>query len=392
MPVLRQIRARFERERPLEGVTVGCCLHVTPETANLVLALRAGGAEVGLCAANPLSTQDEVAEALAEDVAVFAKHGESPEQYYGHIAEVCDMHPQVTMDDGADVVSVLHTERRDQLDEIVGGTEATTSGVIRLRALEAAGGLGFPIVAANEAGTKHLLDNRYGTGQSTLDGILRATNVLLAGKRVVVLGYGWCGRGVAERARGLGAHVIVCEVDPQRALEAALDGYEVLPATKAAARGDVFITATGNRDVLAKQHFKWMKDGAILCNTGHFDVEISKKDLEALSTESRAVRTHVDEHVMKDGRRLLLLGQGRVVNLAAAEGHPPGVMDVAHSIQALCVEHIVKSSGSLEKHVYEVPREIDEQVARHELEAMGVEIDSLTKDQLKYLNSWELGT
>ena len=390
MPVLRQIRSRFERERPLAGVTVGCCLHVTPETANLVLALKAGGAEVGLCAANPLSTQEDVAEALAGEVGVFATQGESPEQYYAHIAAVCDMRPQVTMDDGADLVTALHTERSP--DGVVGGTEQTTSGIVRLRALERAGKLRFPIVAVNEAETKRLFDNRYGTGQSTLDGIVRATNVLLTGRAVVVLGYGLCGRGVAERARGAGAHVIVCEVDPRRALEAVMDGFAVMPALDAAARGDVFVTATGNREVLTKKHFERMKDGAILANTGHFDVEIDLPALEKLTKEHRGTRPWVVEHVLGDGRRLHLLAEGRVVNLAAGEGHPAAVMDVAYAVQALAAEYIVREASSLEVAVHPVPETLDREIARLELESMGVGIDSLTKAQERYLDSWEQGT
>ncbi len=394
MPVLRQIRERFERERPLEGMTVAACLHVTTETANLVRALMAGGATVGLCASNPLSTQDDAAAALVDrhGAAVFAIHGEDHDTYYRHIDAVCDMRPQITMDDGADVISVLHGRRTDQLPEIVGGTEETTTGVIRLKALEAEGRLGFPIVAVNEANTKHLFDNRYGTGQSTLDGILRATNVLLAGSRVVVIGSGWCGRGVAMRAKGAGAHVIVCEVDPLRALEAVMDGYDVMPAVDAAREGDVFITVTGNRDVLARRHFDVMKDGAILANAGHFDVEINKDDLGAITKATREARPYVEEHVIEDGRRIYLLAEGRLVNLAAAEGHPAAVMDMSFANQALAAEHLARHGGELEKKVYVVPEEIDAEIARLKLEAMGVEIDRLTELQERYLHSWDQGT
>ena len=394
MPVLRQIRERFEREKPLEGITLGACLHVTTETSNLVRTLMAGGADVGLCASNPLSTQDDAAAALvdrygAED---FAIHGEDNETYYRHIDAVCDKRPQITMDDGADVISVLHGQRTEQIPEIIGGTEETTTGVIRLRALEAEGKLGFPIVAVNEANTKHLFDNRYGTGQSTLDGILRATNVLLAGRKVVVIGYGWCGRGVALRAKGAGAHVIVCEVDPLRALEAVMDGYEVLTSLEAARVGDIFISVTGNRDALSGRHFEVMKDGAIVCNAGHFDVEINKGDLDRLSASKREVRPHVEEHLTEDGRRINLLADGRLVNLAAAEGHPAAVMDMSFANQALSAEYMAKNGASLEKKVYVVPEDIDKEIARLKLESLGVEIDALTELQTQYLSSWDQGT
>ncbi len=394
MPVLRQIRERFERDKPLQGMTLGACLHVTTETANLVRTLMAGGAEVGLCASNPLSTQDETAAALVDryGAEVFAIHGEDNETYYAHINAVCDKQPQITMDDGADVISVLHGQRTDQLADIVGGTEETTTGVIRLRALEAEGRLGFPIVAVNEANTKHFFDNRYGTGQSTLDGIVRATNILLAGSRVVVIGYGWCGRGVALRAKGAGAHVIVCEVDPLRALEAVMDGYEVMPSVEAARTGDLFISVTGNRDALAAQHFEVMKDGAIICNSGHFDVEINKIDLDRITSARREPRPNVVEHLTEDGRRINLLADGRLVNLASAEGHPAAVMDMSFANQALSAEHIAKNGASLEKKVYMVPREIDEEIARLKLESMEVEIDELTDLQSEYLSSWDQGT
>ncbi|MDQ4131290.1 MAG: adenosylhomocysteinase [Actinomycetota bacterium] len=394
MPVLRQIRERFERDKPLQGMTLGACLHVTTETANLVRTLIAAGAEVGLCASNPLSTQDGTAAALVDryGAEVFAIHGEDNETYYAHINAVCDKQPQITMDDGADVISVLHGQRTDQLADIVGGTEETTTGVIRLRALEAEGRLGFPIVAVNEANTKHFFDNRYGTGQSTLDGIVRATNILLAGSRVVVIGYGWCGRGVALRAKGAGAHVIVCEVDPLRALEAVMDGYEVMPSVEAARTGDLFISVTGNRDALAAQHFEVMKDGAIICNSGHFDVEINKIDLDRITSARREPRPNVVEHLTEDGRRINLLADGRLVNLASAEGHPAAVMDMSFANQALSAEHIAKNGASLEKKVYMVPREIDEEIARLKLESMEVEIDELTDLQSEYLSSWDQGT
>jgi adenosylhomocysteinase len=394
MPVLGQIRERFERERPLEGVTVGACLHVTAETAGLVRTLVAAGADVGLCASNPLSTQDEVAAALVDrhGAEVFAIHGEGPETYYRHIDAVCDKRPRVTLDDGADLISVLHVQRVDQLPEIVGGTESTTTGAIRVRALEAQGKLAFPVLAVSDAPAASLIENRYGTGQSTLDGIVRATNVLLAGSRIVVIGYGSSGRGVALRARGAGAKVIVCEVDPLRALEAAMEGYEVMPALEAAALGDVFVTVTGNRAVLGADHFAVMKDGALLANAGHFDVEIDKPALDSLTGSQRTVRPLVEEHVLKDGRRLHLLAEGRVVNLAGAEGHPGAVMDMHFSAHALSVEHLVLGRESLDNRVHAVPPEIDREIARLKLEALGVTIDELTKAQLDYLGSWELGT
>jgi adenosylhomocysteinase len=394
MPVLSQIRERFERERPLEGLTLGCCLHVTTETANLVRTLTAGGADVGLCASNPLSTQDDTAAALVDryGAEVFAVHGEDTETYYRHIDAVCDKRPQITMDDGADVISVLHGKRTDQIPDIIGGTEETTTGVIRLKALEAEGKLGFPIIAVNEANTKHLFDNRYGTGQSTLDGVLRATNVLLAGSRVVIFGYGWCGRGLAMRAKGAGAHVIVCEVDPLRALEAVMDGYDVMPSIEAAKEGDILISVTGGRDALSAPHFEVMKDGAIIANSGHFDVEINKPDLDAITDKSRETRPLVQEHLLKDGRRIYLLAEGRLVNLAAAEGHPAAVMDMSFANQALSAEHMAKHGGELERKVYVVPEHIDKEIARLKLEAMGVDIDRLSSIQEKYLSSWDQGT
>jgi adenosylhomocysteinase len=394
MPVLRQIRERFASERPLEGLTVSACLHVTAETAGLVRALQAGGASMALCASNPLSTQDDVAAALVErhGVEVFAVHGEDPQTYYRHIEAVCDKHPRVTLDDGADLISVLHAQREEQLPEILGGTESTTTGALRVRALEAAGRLAFPVLAVSDAAAASLIENRYGTGQSTLDGIVRATNVLLAGSRVVVIGYGSSGRGVALRARGAGAKVIVCEVDPLRALEAAMEGYEVMPSLEAAALGDVFVTVTGNRAVLSTAHFKAMKDGALLCNAGHFDVEIDKPALDKLTKSTRAVRPLVQEHVLAGGRRLHLLAEGRVVNLAGAEGHPGAVMDMHFSAHALSVEHLARSGESLDNRVHAVPDEIDREIASLKLDALGVTIDELTKKQLEYLSSWEQGT
>jgi adenosylhomocysteinase len=394
MPVLAAIRARFEQERPLDGIRVSACLHVTTETANLARTLAAGGADVVLCASNPLSTQDDAAAALVEEygISVFAIRGEDNDTYYSHIEAAVDHHPQLTMDDGADVIGVLHKERREQLPEIIGGTEETTTGVIRLRALEAQGDLAFPIVAVNEAKTKHLFDNRYGTGQSTIDGIIRATNVLLAGRRFVVAGYGWTGRGVAMRARGLGAHVIVTEVDPVRALEALMDGYEVLPIERAAEVGDLFCTATGDKNVIGRGALERMKDGAILSNTGHFNVEIDIPALRELAVSVREARPNVEEFTLADGRRLYLIGEGRLVNLAAAEGHPASVMDMSFANQALSAEYVVAHAEELEPRVYVVPEEIDREIARLKLESMGVEIDALTEEQARYLASWDEGT
>jgi adenosylhomocysteinase len=394
MPVLRSIAERFAAERPLEGVRVAACLHVTTETANLMRTLKAGGADVVLCASNPLSTQDDVAAALVSEyeIRTFAIKGEDEGTYYSHIEAACDHHPQVTMDDGADVIGVLHGKRRDQLSEVIAGTEETTTGVIRLKALEAEGKLGFPVIAVNEAQTKHLFDNRYGTGQSTIDGVIRATNVLLAGRKVVVSGYGWCGRGVASRAKGLGAHVIVTEVEPLRALEAAMDGFEVLPMADAAAEGDVFITATGDKHVLRREHFEVMKDGAVLANTGHFNVEIDIPALRDLAVEVDEARPFVESFTLADGRRLYLLADGRLVNLAAAEGHPASVMDMSFANQALAAEYAVKNAGSLEHKVYVVPDDIDREIARLKLETMGIRIDTLTAEQVRYLASWDEGT
>jgi adenosylhomocysteinase len=394
MPVLAAIRERFEREQPLAGYRVSACLHVTTETANLMRTLKAGGADVVLCASNPLSTQDDVAAALVAeyDISVFAIKGEDNDTYYAHIEAAVDHKPHITMDDGADVISVLHSHRREQLGDVIAGTEETTTGVIRLKALERDGKLGFPVVAVNEARTKHLFDNRYGTGQSTIDGIIRATNVLLAGKRFVVAGYGWVGRGVASRARGMGAHVIVTEVDPMHALEAVMDGFEVLSMAKAAEIGDIFCTATGDKHVLTKAHFERMKDGSILANTGHFNVEIEIPALKALAVETRAAREFVEEFTLADGRRLYLVAEGRLVNLAAAEGHPALVMDMSFANQALSAEYIVQNAASLERKVYVVPKDIDDEIARLKLATMGVEIDALTAEQAKYLDSWDEGT
>jgi adenosylhomocysteinase len=394
MPVLATIRERFEAEQPLSGYRISACLHVTTETANLARTLKAGGAEVVLCASNPLSTQDDVAAALVDefDVSVFAIKGEDNDTYYQHIEAAVDHKPQLTMDDGADVIGVLHSHRREQLGDIIAGTEETTTGVIRLKALEADGALGFPIIAVNEAKTKHLFDNRYGTGQSTIDGIIRATNILLAGKRFVVAGYGWVGKGVSMRAKGLGAHVIVTEVDPVRALEAAMDGFEVMSMAEAAVIGDIFCTATGDKSVITREHIVRMKDGAILANTGHFNVEIEIPALRQLATEVRAAREFVEEFVLEDGKRVYLLGDGRLINLAAAEGHPALVMDMSFANQALAAEYAVDNAAELERKVYPVPDEIDREIARLKLATMGISIDHLTEEQAKYLASWSEGT
>jgi adenosylhomocysteinase len=394
MPVLTAIRERFEREQPLRGYRVSACLHVTTETANLMRTLKAGGADVVLCASNPLSTQDDVAAALVEEfgIPVFAIKGEDHDTYYSHIMAAVDHKPQLTMDDGADVIGVLHSDRREQLGDIIAGMEETTTGVIRLKAMEADGALAFPVVAVNEARTKHFFDNRYGTGQSTIDGIIRSTNVLIAGKRFVVAGYGWVGRGVAMRARGMGAHVIVTEVDAMRALEALMDGYEVMPMEQAAKIGDVFCTATGDKHVLSAEHLASLKDGAIICNTGHFNVEIDIPALRELATETREARNFVEEFRYEDGRRVFLLADGRLVNISAAEGHPAIVMDMSFANQALATEYAVEHASSLENKVYPVPTEIDEEIARLKLETMGVEIDKLTEEQATYLASWNEGT
>jgi adenosylhomocysteinase len=394
MPVLAAIRERFEAEQPLAGYRISACLHVTTETANLMRTLKAGGADVVLCASNPLSTQDDTAAALVDefDISVFAIKGEDNDTYYQHIEAAVDHKPHITMDDGADVIGVLHSARREQLGDVIAGTEETTTGVIRLKALERDGKLGFPVVAVNEARTKHLFDNRYGTGQSTVDGIIRATNVLFAGKRFVIAGYGWVGRGVAMRAKGMGAHVIVTEVDPMRALEAAMDGFEIMPMDQAAAVGDIFCTATGDKNVIARAHLERMKDGAILCNTGHFNVEIEISALRSLATEVRAAREFVEEFTLDDGRRLYLLGEGRLINLAAAEGHPAIVMDMSFANQALSAEYVVQNAATLEKKVYVVPKDIDDEIARLKLATMGIDIDTLTEEQARYLASWDEGT
>ncbi|MGI8479810.1 MAG: adenosylhomocysteinase [Gaiellaceae bacterium] len=394
MPVLAAIRERFESEQPLAGLRVSACLHVTTETANLARTLQAGGADVVLCASNPLSTQDDVAAALVDEyeIAVFAIKGEDNDTYYRHIEAAVDHRPHLTMDDGADVIGVLHSARREQLGDVIAGTEETTTGVIRLKALEREGKLGFPVIAVNEAQTKHMFDNRYGTGQSTIDGIIRATNVLLAGGRFVVAGYGWVGRGVAQRARGMGAQVIVTEVEPVRALEAAMDGFEVMSMNRAAELGDVFCTATGDKNVIGRAHFERMKDGAILANTGHFNVEIEIGALRDLAVETREARALVDEFTMADGRRLYLIADGRLVNLAAAEGHPAIVMDMSFANQALSAEWVVANGAGLERRVYDVPKEIDQEIARLKLATMGLEIDQLTEEQASYLASWNEGT
>jgi len=394
MPVLRLIRERFEREKPLQGVRISACLHVTSETANLALTLKAGGADVVLCASNPLSTQDDVAAYLAveEGVPVFAIKGEDRQTYYRHIHAALEHKPQITLDDGADLVSTLHRERTELIEGVIGGTEETTTGVVRLRAMAAEGALRYPIIAVNDALTKFLFDNRYGTGQSTLDGILRATNVLLAGKTFVVAGYGWCSRGIAMRARGMGANVVVTEVNPLRALEAVMDGFRVMPMLEAARIGDFFVTSTGDINVIDRPHLEVMKDGAILANAGHFNVEINIAALEEMAVEKRRVRPFVDQYVLADGRRLNLLAEGRLVNLAAAEGHPSAVMDMSFANQALCVEYILKNGARLDKRVHPVPSDIDQEVARLKLRAMGLEIDTLTPEQEKYLRSWREGT
>lgn len=394
MPVLRLIRERFRKERPLAGMRVAACLHVTTETANLMHTLHLGGADVVLTASNPLSTQDDVAASLVShyEIPVFAIKGENNVTYYKHIHSALAHSPHITMDDGADLVSVLHKERRDLLPTVVGGTEETTTGVIRLRAMAADGALNFPVVAVNDAQTKHLFDNRYGTGQSTIDGIVRATNTLLAGKTFVIAGYGWCGRGLASRARGMGANIIVTEVDPLPALEAIMDGYRVMPMSEAACIGDIFVTVTGDLNVLDAHHFAVMKDGAIVANSGHFNVEINIPALESTAGEKRLVRPFVDQYTMPDGRRINLLGEGRLINLAAAEGHPASVMDMSFANQALSLEYMVKNHDMLEKRVYSVPPEIDREIARLKLEGMGVQIDVLTAEQVAYLNSWEEGT
>jgi len=394
MPVIQAIKERFEKEKPLKGIKIGACLHVTTETANLVSVLKTGEAEVYLCASNPLSTQDDVAAALVKyfEIPVYALHGEDRETYYEHIRAVLENNPNVTIDDGADLVTALHQDSRYSHLEIVGGTEETTTGVIRLKSMEKEGILRFPVIAVNDALTKHLFDNRYGTGQSTIDGLLRATNILLAGKKVVVCGYGWCGRGVALRARGMGAHVIVVEVDPVRALEALMDGYEVMDMNSAASIGDIFITVTGNTSVIRREHFLKMKNGAILANSGHFDVEVDIKALKELAVQTKELKDNVTAYVLDDGKELILLAEGRLLNLSTAEGHPAEVMDMSFANQALSVEYLIKNRSQLERKVYPVPEEIDQAVARLKLETLGIEIEKLTEEQIEYLKSWKHGT
>jgi len=394
MPVLNSIRERFEKEKPLEGVRLAACLHVTTETASLMRTLKAGGASVVVCASNPLSTQDDVTASLVKDfeIQVYAKKGEDNETYYRHIHSSLDIKPMITMDDGADLVSTIHSERTELIDGIVGGTEETTTGIIRLRSMAEEGVLRFPIIAVNDANTKHFFDNRYGTGQSTIDGILRSTNRLLAGSVFVVCGYGWCGRGVAMRARGMGANVVVTEVNPLRALEAVMDGYRVMPIADAAKIGDFFVTLTGDISVIRKEHFLTMKDGAIVANSGHFNVELELKGLEEIAPTRKSIRDSLDEFSLADGRNIYILGEGRLVNLAAAEGHPSSVMDMSFANQALSAEYLVKGGEKFENKVYKVPTEIDDSIAKLKLESMNVEIDTLTEEQERYLASWEMGT
>lgn len=394
MTVMRQITERFRREKPLRGIRIAGCLHITSETANLALALRDGGAEVSLCASNPLSTQDDVAAALVSEygIVTYAIKGEERDTYYRHIGSVLDYKPNITLDDGADLVTMIHTSRTELASEVLGGAEETTTGVIRLRSLAEAGKLLYPMVAVNDADTKHFFDNRYGTGQSTLDGITRATNVLWAGKKVVVCGYGWCGRGVAMRATGMGSHTIVTEVNPVRALEAAMDGHQVMTMDDAARVGDIFITLTGGMKAIDRKHIEQMKDGAILANSGHFDVELDIEGLEEIADEKQRVRPFVDQYLMRDGRRIFLLGEGRLINLAAAEGHPSAVMDMSFANQALAVEYLVKFGNKLENKVHPVPADIDAEVGRLKLESMGIEIDTLTTEQKEYLAGWNVGT
>jgi len=394
MPVLNRIKERFKKERPLNGTKIAACLHVTTETASLMKTLKAGGASVFLCASNPLSTQDDVAASLVKNdkIPVFAIKGENNKQYYGHINAVLDEKPHYTMDDGADLVSTLHSERKELLSKVKGGTEETTTGIIRLKSMAADGVLMYPIIAVNDAKTKHFFDNRYGTGQSTMDGIIRATNRLIAGSNFVVCGFGWCGRGLALRARGMGANVIITEVDSTAALEAVMDGFSVMPISDAAKIGDFFCTVTGNIKVIKKQHFNSMKDGAIVCNSGHFNVELDLEGLESITKSKRMIRQYVEEHVLENGKRINVLGEGRLINLAAAEGHPSSVMDMSFANQALSIEYMVKTKDRLEKNVYPVPAEIDSEIAGEKLASMGISIDVLTKEQKRYLESWTVGT
>lgn len=394
MPVLGLIRNRFSEEQPLKGIKIAACLHVTSETANLARTLKEGGATVLLCASNPLSTQDEVAASLVKDygIEVFAIRSENRETYYSHIHSVLDINPHITMDDGADLVSTIHSERKNLVSEIIAGTEETTTGVIRLRSMAKKGVLQYPIVAVNDADTKHFFDNRYGTGQSTIDGILRATNMLLAGSVFVICGYGWCGRGVAMRAKGMGARVIICEVDPLRGLEANMDGYSVMPLMEACPKGDIFVTSTGDKNVISNEHFKEMKDGAIVANAGHFNVEINLGGLEKLAVKKRKIRRDIEEFTFKNGKRINILAEGRLINLAAAEGHPSMVMDMSFANQALCSEFLAKEGRDLKKKVYPVPMEIDKQIAQLKLKSKGIKIDKLTQEQEEYLSAWEMGT
>ncbi len=394
MPVLRLVRERFIKEKPLKGIKISACLHITTETANLLLTLKKGGAIIRVCASNPLSTQDEVAAAIVKEmeIPVFAIKNENRKTYYNHIYQVLEQKPDITMDDGADLVSTLHKEKNDFIKNVIGGTEETTTGVIRLKNMEKEGVLKYPIIAVNDSYTKYLFDNRYGTGQSTIDGIMRATNFLFAGSTVVVCGYGWCGRGVAMRAKGMGAKVIICEVNPIKALEAKMEGYEVMKLTEAAQIGDLFITTTGNINVITKKHFLLMKDGAILCNAGHFDVEIDKKGLKEVCIKKRKIREFCEEYLLKNKKKIYLLAEGRLVNLSSAEGHPAMVMDMSFANQALACEYLVKNHNKLENKVYKLPLEIDKKIAYLKLKSMGIEIDELTKEQEKYLISWQLGT
>lgn len=395
MPVLAQVKEKFEKEKPLQGMKMSACLHVTAETANLARTLKAGGADIVLCASNPLSTQDDVAASLTKDfgIPVFAIKGEDNKTYYKHITSVLDHKPTITMDDGADLVSAIHKDRKELIPQILGSMEETTTGVIRLKAMEKDGSLKIPVIAVNDADTKHLFDNRYGTGQSTIDGIIRATDCLLAGKVFVVAGYGWCGKGLAMRAKGMGANVVITEIDPIKSLEAAMDGFMVMPMSAAAKIGDLFCTLTGNIHVIRKEHFEAMKNGAMVCNSGHFNVEIDIEALETISAKiNKSVRNFVDQYVLKNGKAVYLLGEGRLINLAAAEGHPACVMDMSFATQALATEHVVKNKGKLVPKVYEVPKEIDQWVASLKLKSMGITIDTLTKEQEKYLASWEEGT
>jgi adenosylhomocysteinase len=393
MPVMRSIRERFAKEKPFKNIRISACLHITTETANLALALKDGGAKLVMCASNPLSTQDDAAAALVEyGIPTNAIKGENDTTYYKHISAALDNKPQLTVDDGADLVTIMHTKRKELIKNVIGGTEETTTGVIRLRSMAKAGELKYPVIAVNDAQTKYLFDNRYGTGQSTIDGIIRATNILFAGKTVVVCGYGWCGHGIAMRAKGLGSKVVVTEVEPTRALEAAMDGFQVMPMIEAAKIGNIFVTVTGDKNVIDQAHIKVMNDGAILSNSGHFNVEINIPALEKLSRRKRTIRSFVEEYEMKDGRRIYLLGEGRLINLAAAEGHPASVMDMSFANQALCLEYIMKNQSKLKATVYSVPEDIDREIARLKLDSMGIKIDTLTPEQKKYLSSWQEGT